>query len=95
AAYTSIVLSQFANILSRRTSQSVFSSYLFSNKHLWNALIISLVVVLILVNVPAIGVWFGFEPMRLHDWIWPVSGAVVFLFWFELKKLFFAGFHSP
>ena len=87
AAYSSIVLIQYANVLSRRTTQTVFSRYLFSSKHLWNALAFSLLVVLLIINVPGIGIWFGFEPMRLEDWIWPVAGALVYLFVFEMKRL--------
>jgi Ca2+-transporting ATPase len=87
AAYASIALVQYVNILSRRTSQSMFTGYLFANKHLWSAMIVSLLLVLTIINVPEIGLWFGFDPMRATDWIWPVSGAAVFLLAFELRKL--------
>jgi Ca2+-transporting ATPase len=86
SAYTTIALVQYVNILSRRTSRSVFSGYLLTNKGLLSALIVSLLVVLMIVNVPAIGRWFGFEPMRVTDWIWPVIGAGVFLTVFEMRK---------
>lgn len=88
AAYTSIILIQFANILSRRTSKSIFSHHLFSNKHLWNAMGISLAVVLCIINIPSIAIWFGFETMRIEDWLWPVTGAILFLFVFEIKRWF-------
>jgi len=89
AAFTGIVLAQYANILSRRTSQTVFSRYLFSNKFLWNALGVSLIIVLLIINIPIIAIWFGFESMRYQDWIWPITGVLIFLFIFEMKKLIF------
>ena len=87
AAYSSIILIQYANVLSRRTSVTFFSSYLFSSKHLWHALGFSLLVVLLIINIPDVGIWFGFEPMRLEDWLWPVAGALLYLFIFEIKRL--------
>jgi Ca2+-transporting ATPase len=87
AAFAGIVLTQYANILSRRTSGSVFGSQLFTNRQLWLAISVSLIVVAVIVTVPAIGLWFGFEPMSLTDWIWPFAGAFVFLACFEAKKL--------
>ncbi|HKK15765.1 MAG TPA: cation-transporting P-type ATPase [Gammaproteobacteria bacterium] len=88
AAYTSIILIQFVNILSRRTTRSIISRHLFSNRHLWNAMGISLVVVLAIINIPGVAIWFGFEPMRLEDWLWPVAGALVYLLIFETRKIF-------
>jgi len=87
AAYVTIILVQYMNILSRRATQSIFSLYLFSNKQLWGAMILTFAIVLILINIPAIGRWFGFEPMALHDWTWPAAGAVMYLFCYEMKKL--------
>ncbi len=87
AAYTGIVLTQFANILSRRTSDSVFRRYLFSNKQIWYALIISFLAVAAIVTVPDIGLWFGFDPLAPGHWLWPVCGALAVLSCFEAKKL--------
>jgi Ca2+-transporting ATPase len=89
AAYLGIVLTQYANILSRRTSESVFRRYLFANRQLLLALLISLLAVLFMVTVPAAGIWFGFEPLQGTDWLWPVAGAFFVLFCFEIKKLIF------
>ena len=86
AAYAGIAVTQFVNILSRRSSRSVFTARSLSNPYIWGALGISLVAVLVTVNVPAIAPWFGFEPLRLVDWIWPVTGAVVYLGAFEVRK---------
>ena len=87
AAYTSIVLAQYANILSRRTSNSIYGRYLFLNRRLWIALIISLLAVCTIVTVPGIGAWFGFEPLSMTHWVWPVMGCIVVLICFEALKL--------
>ncbi len=87
AAYTGIVLTQYANILSRRTSDSIFRRYLFSNEQIWYALIVSFVAVAAIVMVPGIGLWFGFEPLAPEHWRWPVCGALTVLSCFEAKKL--------
>jgi Ca2+-transporting ATPase len=86
AAFTGIVLTQYVNIFSRRTSQSVFGSQLFSNPQLWLAVSVSLIGVAIIVTVPAVGIWFGFEPMRLEHWTWPAVSAGLFLLCFEIRK---------
>jgi Ca2+-transporting ATPase len=86
AAFTGIVLTQYMNILSRRTPTTVFTRRLFTNRQLWLALTGSLAVVMAIVSVADIGLWFGFEPMRPQHWIWPVAGAGVFLLCFETKK---------
>ncbi len=87
AAYTGIVLTQYVNVLSRRTSDSVFRRYLFANKQIWYALIVSFLAVATIVTVPDIGLWFGFEPLAPAHWFWPVTGALAVLLCFEAKKL--------
>ncbi len=86
AAFLGIVLIQYMNILSRRTAGSVFSSHLLANRYLAGALALSFAVVAVITGNTAIGSWFGFEALRLQDWLWPVSAALAFLACFELKK---------
>jgi Ca2+-transporting ATPase len=87
AAFAGIALTQYVNILSRRTSESVIGRHLFANRQLWLALLISATVVAVIVSVPGVGLWFGFEPMRPEHWIWPIGGALVYLACFEAKKM--------
>ena len=87
AAFTGIILTQYVNILSRRTPESVFGPQLFSNPQLWQAITVSLVVVGVIVSVPGVAVWLGFAPMRPEHWLPPVACAGVFLGCFELWKL--------
>ncbi len=86
AAFAGIILAQYVNILSRRTEETIFAPSLFSNRQIWFALGISFAVVAGIVTVPEIGNWFGFEPLRAADWIWPIGGAAAYLACFEAKK---------
>lgn len=88
AAYCGIILCQYVNILSRRTEVSIFTRYLFTNKQLWGSFVISLAAVFLLVYVGSVSIWFGFEPLSLSQWGYPVIGAMVFLFWHEIRKVF-------
>ncbi len=87
AAYTGILFCQFMNILSRRTERTIFSRYLFTNIQLWGSFAISLIAISLLIYVPAISIWFGFEAITLNHLIYPVIGALVFLMWHEGGKL--------
>jgi len=86
AAFAGIILAQYVNILSRRTEETIFGPSLFSNRQIWFALGISFAVVAGIVTVPEIGGWFGFEPLRAADWVWPIGGALAYLACFEAKK---------
>lgn len=86
--YTSIVFCQYANILSRRTfnSDSVFSSYIRSNKKLLYAFLWWFIGMLILIYVPGIKDYFWFGSMSLTDWLFPIVGAALYLSVREGKK---------
>jgi Ca2+-transporting ATPase len=89
AAYVGIILTQYTNILSRRTTETIFTPYLFANRQMWLALAISFLAVLVIVSVPAVSIWFGFDPLGADDWIWPAAGALTVLGCFEAMKLRF------
>ncbi|TXS94230.1 cation-transporting P-type ATPase [Parahaliea maris] len=86
ATFLGIVLVQYMNILSRRSAGSLFSRYLFSNRPLGLALLFSFLFVAIITTAPGVGSWFGFEPLRPRDWLWPALAALVFLGAMELRK---------
>jgi len=89
AAYVSIILCQFVNILSRRTDRTIFTKYLFSNLQLWFSFVVSMIAIAILVYVPFVSVWLGFNSISLSSWLYPAIGTAVFLFWHEVRKKFF------
>jgi hypothetical protein len=86
-AFTGIVLAQYVNILSRRSAASLAGRHTIANRQLWVALAASFAIVAAMVSLPAIGAWFGFEPLRLQDWLWPCAGALIFLLCFEGRKM--------
>jgi Ca2+-transporting ATPase len=87
AAYTGIIFCQFINILSRRTSRTIFTPYLFTNPQLWGSFVISLVAISLLIYIPSIAIWFGFDSLSRADLMYPLIGALVFLIWHEAGKL--------
>ena len=85
--YTSILFCQFANILSRRAGlQSVFTSYIRSNKALFYAFLISWVCMAILLYNPIVSWYMWFGHMKLIDRLFPVIGGIVFLLIREFYK---------
>ncbi len=88
AAYTGIIFCQFMNILSRRTERTIFTSYLFTNGWLWGSFLVSLIAISILIYIPAVAVWFGFESLGINLLTYPIMSALVFLALHELGKAF-------
>ena len=86
AAYCGIILGQWVNILSRRTEQTLFTRYLFTNKQLWGSFFLSILAVLTMIYVKAVSAWFGFGAMSFHDWRYPAMGAVLILVLHEGRK---------
>jgi Ca2+-transporting ATPase len=87
AAYTGIIFCQFVNILSRRTNRTIFTPYLFTNPQLWGSFAISIIAISLLIYIPSIAIWFGFDSLSRADLIYPLIGALVFLVWYEGYKL--------
>jgi Ca2+-transporting ATPase len=86
--YTSIVFCQYISLLFRRvwSDESIFTSYLRSNKKLLRAFLMSFVGVLMLIYVPVVRDFFAFGSMRLVDWIFPLTWGLVFLTVYESNK---------
>ncbi len=87
AAYGGLVLCQLVNILSDRSEQTIFSSYLFTNAKLWLSILVSGIAVWVLINVSAVNAWFGFEAIGWEAWLMPFIGAVIILALHEVMKL--------
>ncbi|EKD24700.1 MAG: hypothetical protein ACD_80C00168G0011 [uncultured bacterium (gcode 4)] len=87
--YTSILFCQFANILSRRAgTDSVFTSYLRSNKKLLFAFWISITCIIVLIYGPVIHTYFAFGTMSITDRLFPIGGGMVFLLIREMQKYY-------
>ena len=84
--FVSIIFGQYANILSRRTFGNALGKYLFSNKKLLLAFVVSLFCVLLIVYIPVFNLYFHTSTLSAIDWILPVTTGVICLAIFEVKK---------
>jgi len=79
--YLTVVLCQFGNILSRRigANDKLFSKYLFSNKVLIGAFLLSLTLMSLLIYTPFLQPYFGTTSMALVDWLYALAAAIIFV----------------
>jgi Ca2+-transporting ATPase len=84
--FISIIFSQYANLLSRRTYGPALGKYLFSNRNLLLAFLFSVSCILLIVYVPAFNLYFHTSPLMLVDWLLPVAAGVVCLSIYEFRK---------
>ncbi|HEY5668147.1 MAG TPA: cation-transporting P-type ATPase, partial [Candidatus Saccharimonadales bacterium] len=77
--YLTIVLTQLANILQRRTSAGIFSRYQLHNKQFWLAMALSLFCVMNIIYNPWIAPYFKAAPLSLADWLYALAAAGVFI----------------
>ncbi len=87
--YLTIVICQFINILSRRYKYtSIFNKNLFSNRKMIYSIIISIILVLSVIYIPAINSYLDFAPMQINDWLKVLLAGGVYLLAFEIIKLY-------
>jgi Ca2+-transporting ATPase len=84
--YASILLGQFANVLSTRTSGNALGKYLFSNMRLWVAFGLSTTFMLLIVYVPFLNYYFHTSPLLWFDWLFPLTVGTICLWSYELLK---------
>ena len=88
-SYATIVFCQFVNILSRRYNyESLFTRNFWSNKKILWSIVISLGLTMAAIYTPSINTFIGFAPLTLKDWLTIVASAGVFLFAYEIIKMF-------
>jgi magnesium-transporting ATPase (P-type) len=86
-AFTCLTLAQFFNVFnSRSDTRSAFAA-MFSNRWVWGALGLSLVLQVIVIYVPAMQQAFGTTALSLTDWVKCVIPASAVLWVRELSKL--------
>ncbi|UKJ06702.1 cation-translocating P-type ATPase [Solitalea lacus] len=84
----SLIVCQFVNIFSIRTSKSIFTGYFFSNKNLFLGVGLSTVFMLIVSYTFALNVLLHTGPLSAIDWLYILTGALVYLFFLEGMKVF-------
>ena len=87
-AFNSLTLAQFFNVFnSRSDTRSAFAT-MFSNRWVWAALAVSLVLQVVVIYVPAMQQAFGTTPLSITDWVKCVIPASAVLWARELWKAF-------
>lgn len=84
--FISIIFSQFANILARRTYGNALGKYLFSNRNLLLAFAFSTSCILLIVYVPLLNLYFHTAPLYMVDWILPLAAFAICLTIYEIRK---------
>lgn len=85
--YIAVVLSQYLNILSRRSgTMPFFTSYLWSNKKLLWAFGLWLVLISLFVYLPIANHYFWTGAMQFGDRLLSISVAIIYLFYRELYR---------
>lgn len=92
AAYTTVVLTQYINVLARRTAGPLLSRQALNNRWLLGAIVTSFLIVLAIVSVPSLGIWFGFEPLAGSQWVIVLVAVIAFAALCEGKRLSMAWF---
>ena len=85
--YLTIVLSQLVNIYIRRSSGPTFGKYLFTNKKLHLAMLLSVICVAAIIYLPPLQFIFGSGSLSPIDWAWAAAGALIFFIVREAFKL--------
>ncbi len=87
--YTTIVFTQFINILSRRYDlNSIFSKNFFSNRKMLYSILFSISICLLAIYTPGFNTFLAFAPLNMSDWITVFVASAVFLTVHELIKVY-------
>jgi P-type Ca2+ transporter type 2C len=86
-AFTTLVVAQLFNCLNARSERASASSRLFTDRWLWGAIALSLLLQVAVVELPFMDEAFSTTPLGLGDWGICVALASVVLWADELRKL--------
>jgi magnesium-transporting ATPase (P-type) len=86
-AFTTLVIAQLFNCLNARSARASAFSRLFTNRWLWGAIALSLLLQVAVVELPFMNDAFSSTPLTLGDWGVCVALASIVLWAEELRKL--------
>ena len=87
-AFTTFVLFQFFNALNARAeSETIFTRHLFTNRWLWAAFGIVVVLQVLVVQVAVLGTVFDTTPLTSWQWLTCLAVASMILWVDEAAKL--------
>jgi P-type Ca2+ transporter type 2C len=85
--FTCLTLAQFFNVFNSRSDRRSAFAGIFSNRWVWGALVLSLVLQLAVTYVPAMQQAFGTMPLSFTDWVKCIIPASAVLWMREVWKL--------
>ena len=86
-AFTTLVFAQLFNTFNCRSDDVSAFDHLFTNKWLWGAIVLSVVLQVVVVHAPFLNDAFGTQPLSMIDWFVCFGLASIVLWADELKKL--------
>jgi Ca2+-transporting ATPase len=86
-AFTTLIFFQLFNVLNTRSAERSAFLDLFTNKWIWLALFVSVVLQLCVVYLPFLQVPFGTVALSVTDWLVCIGVASFVLWFYELLKL--------
>ena len=86
-AFTTLVLAQLFNCFNARSDRTSAFHHLFTNRWLWGAIALSLVLQIAVVQLPFLNEAFGTAPLAPTDWLICTALASAVLWADEAKKL--------
>jgi magnesium-transporting ATPase (P-type) len=86
-AFTTLVLAQLFNCFNARSDRTSAFHHLFTNRLLWGAVALSVVLQVAVVQLPFLNDAFGTTPLAPTDWVLCAGLASVVLWADEAKKL--------
>jgi Ca2+-transporting ATPase len=86
-AFTTLVLAQLFNCFNARSDRTSAFRHLFTNRLLWGAIALSLLLQIAVVQLPFLNDAFHTVPLRIDDWLICLGLASIVLWADELKKL--------
>lgn len=87
AAFTCLVFAQLFNALSARSATSTAFKGMFSNKWLWGAILLAVVLQVAVVEVPVLQSAFKTAPLTLEQWGFCLAASSIVLWAEEIRKL--------
>jgi potassium/sodium efflux P-type ATPase len=86
-AFTTLVLAQLFNCLNARSDRTSAFHHLFTNRWLWGAIGLSVLLQVAVVHLPLLNAAFETSPLSIGDWAICIALASVVLWADEAKKL--------
>ncbi len=86
ATFVTIILTQFINIFSIRTTGSIFCKYSLSNPYLFGGILLSALIMSAVIYVPFLNLFLHTGPLSINEWIYPLIGTVFYLGLSEIMK---------